>query len=84
MKKTERNYSKLIKDSGEKGLSDSEKRKMFFLGFFIILITGTRVFYHLPGNKEQKRQTLTYYFASLFFWIFMITLTFLIIDNYSL
>ena len=83
MKKTERNYSKLIKDSSEKGLSDSEKRKMFFFGIFIILIAGTRVFFHLPGNKEQKRQTLIYYFLSLLFWIVMISLTFLIIDNYS-
>jgi len=84
MKKTERNYSKLIKDSSEKGLSDSEKRKMFFFGFFIILITGTRVFYHLSGNKELKRQTLIYYFSSLIFWISMILLTLFIIDKFNI
>lgn len=82
MKKDKRSFSKLINNSIEKGLSDSEKKKMFFFGFFIILITGTRVFYHLPGNKEQKRQTLKYYLASLFFWIITILITLFLIDKY--
>ena len=39
----------------EKGLTYSEKKKMFFFGFFIVLITGPRVFYSLPGNKKKKK-----------------------------
>jgi len=83
MKKTKRNYSKLINNSNENGLTDSEKMKMLFFGFFIILITGTRVFYHLPGNKEQKRQTLIYYLASLLFWIVTVLLIFYLIEKYN-
>ena len=80
---TERNYSRLIKDTEKKGFSDSEKRKMFFFGIFIVIITGTRVFYHLPGNERQKRQTLVYYLASVLFWILIFSLAFFIIEKYN-
>lgn len=81
MKKTDRNYSRLFKDSKEKELTHSEKLIMFFFGIIIILITGTRVFYHLPGNETQKRQTLFYYLSGIVFWILVIGLTVYLIDK---
>ena len=66
----------------EKGLSYSEKKKMFFFGFFIVLITGPRVFYSLPGNKKKKKDTIKFYFASLLFWVISISLILIIIAQF--
>ena len=74
MKKDSRNNSRLIKPEIEldEGLTESEKLKMFFFGIVIIIITGTRVFYHLPGNEKQKKQTFTYYIGGVLFWLIII------------
>jgi hypothetical protein len=68
-----RNYSKIVKpkNSSKTGLSETEKWKTFFFGPFIILVAGTRVFYNLPGNEKQKKQTITYFIAGVLFWIFI-------------
>ena len=66
------------------GLTYSEKMKMLIFGIFIILVTGTRIFYHLHGSDKQKRQTLTYYFMSLFLWISLIIIALIIAKKYEL
>ena len=74
MKRNIPEFSKIKKTNieQEKGLTETEKLKMFFFGFIIVIISGTRVFYNLPGNATQKRQTLFYYISGLLFWIILI------------
>lgn len=74
MKRNIPEFSKIKKTNieQEKGLTETEKLKMFFFGFIIVIISGTRVFYNLPGNTTQKRQTLIYYISGLLFWIILI------------
>ena len=76
MRKNKRNYSKknISNGSSNEGLTKSDKQIAFYFGIFIILITGTRVFYNLPGTDKQKKQTLLYYLAGLLFWIFIVIL----------
>lgn len=69
-----------INKQTKKGLSISEKRKMFFFGVFLVLMLGTRIFYNLPGNKKQKKEILIFYFLSLFFWIIVLFLGFFILN----
>ena len=64
------------------GLSKSEKIKIFFFGLFIVIITGTNIFYSLPYNKSKKKQILWFYILGLLFWIIIsLTLYYLLHEN---